>query len=102
MNQPPRPGTTAATSPQPFAGRWAMVPLGVCLIVGLLWSYWPTLCSVEKRWSQDPQYSHGYLVPAFALLVLWCRRKGMPAATQASWWGEAGLTAAAALRLIGG
>jgi exosortase len=88
MNHSPRTRTTA--------GLFA-----VCLIGGLLWSYWPALCSVEKRWSSDPQYSHGYLVPAFALLVLWFRRKGMPAVTP-SWWGAAGLTAAAVLRLTGG
>ena len=26
------------------------------------------------RWSDDPQYSHGYLVPLFALYLLWVRR----------------------------
>jgi exosortase len=107
MNLLPRPGMTAAplgalTQPRSPTGRPALVLFGVCLIVGLLWSYWPVLCSVEKRWSSDPQYSHGYLVPAFALLVLWSRRKGMPAVTRPSWWGAAGLTAAAALRLSGG
>jgi len=74
--------------------------------LGLLWSYWPALCSVEKRWSHDPQYSHGYLVPAFALLVLWRRQASgvalAPRETRPSWWGAAGLTAAAVLRLTGG
>jgi exosortase len=27
------------------------------------------------RWGQDPSYSHGYLVPAFALYLLWMRRR---------------------------
>jgi hypothetical protein len=75
---------------------------GSVLAAALLWSYWPALGSVEKRWSTDPQYSRGYLVPAFALLVLWFRRKKMPVVMGASWWGAAGLTAAAVLRLTDG
>jgi exosortase len=102
MSQPTRSGATPPTSPQPPAGWPALVLFGVCLMVGLLWSYWPALCSVEKRWASDPQYSHGYLVPAFALLVLWFRRKGMPAVTRPNWWGALGLAAAAVLRLTGG
>jgi exosortase len=27
------------------------------------------------RWTTDPQYSHGYLVPLFSLYLLWSRRK---------------------------
>jgi exosortase len=28
-----------------------------------------------KKWLDDPQYSHGYLVPAFALVLIYFRRK---------------------------
>jgi exosortase len=41
---------------------------------GLLWAYAPTLRGLAHRWAVDPQYSHGYLVPAFAALLLWLRR----------------------------
>jgi exosortase len=40
-----------------------------------LWSYWPTLSAMAQRWGHDPQYSHGYLVPVFALALLWQRQK---------------------------
>src|SRR5262249_6664693 len=40
----------------------------------LLWAYWPALLAMEAKWSQDPQYSHGYLVPVFAAGLLWLRR----------------------------
>jgi exosortase len=40
----------------------------------LLWSYWPTLAVMADKWQTDPQYSHGYLVPAFAATLLWLRR----------------------------
>jgi len=43
------------------------------LAAAVLWSYWTTLANVVDRWSWDPQYSHGYLVPVFALYLLWVR-----------------------------
>jgi exosortase len=65
-----------------------------------LWCSWPTLASMVRVWSSDPQYSHGYLVPAFALVLLW-RRRGRLAgvAWQGSWWGVGLVSAGAALRL---
>ena len=41
-------------------------------IVG--WAYWATLAEVVERWSTDPQYSHGFLVPLFSCYLLWMRR----------------------------
>ncbi len=74
----------------------------------LLWAFWPTLGEMAWRWGHDPQYSHGYLVPAFAVYLLWARRERLLAApTQAAQaalptaWGLALLTAGAALRLGG-
>ena len=40
----------------------------------LLWGYWPSLLSLERTWSEDPRYSHGYLVPLFSLYLLWSQR----------------------------
>ncbi len=102
MNPAPLLRTTAATAPPPAHGRRAAALFGACLVLGLLWSYWPTLTAVEGRWSREAQYSHGFLVPAFALLVLWCRRKSRPAVLRPEWWGVAGLAAAAGLRFLGG
>jgi exosortase len=56
---------------------------GLCsLAAGTLWAFWPTLVHISSRWQDDPQYSHGYLVPAFALALLWVRRAEL---RQASW-----------------
>jgi exosortase len=44
------------------------------LVATLVWAYWPTLAELERSWSRDPRYSHGYLVPFFALYLLWLRR----------------------------
>jgi exosortase len=63
------------------------VPATVAVLV-LTWVYWPTLASLVGRWGTDPQYSHGYLVPLFALFLLWFRRTLMPAGPGSpSWWG---------------
>src|SRR5205085_2659363 len=66
------------------------------------WAYWPALTEAAEKWARDPQYSHGYLVPAFAALLLWLRRGKLSAtALRPSWWGLAFLGAAAGLRLAG-
>jgi exosortase len=50
-----------------------------------------------ERWAGDPQYSHGFLVPVFALVVLWSRRERLPRQLGSSpWWGF-GLLALAGL-----
>jgi exosortase len=50
--------------------------LGFAVLAGaLLWSYWPNWQSMAHEWEHDPVYSHGYLVPAFALILLWSRRQ---------------------------
>jgi exosortase len=43
---------------------------------------------MAQRWAQDPQYTHGYVVPLFAALVLWYRRDSFPSRIlRPSWWG---------------
>jgi exosortase len=77
--------------------------LGLLLLfaLGLLWAYAPTLAGMVRRWSTDPQYSHGFLVPVFAGIVLWVRRTQHPRVEfNPSWWGAPWLLVAAALRLI--
>ena len=70
--------------------------------LSVLWSYWTTLGRVVGRWSEDPQYSHGYLVPAFALYLLWMRRDRLMRQTlSVNGLGLVLLGLAAALRLGG-
>jgi exosortase len=71
-------------------------------LAALAWAYLPTLAALARRWSWDPQYTHGYVVPVFALIVLWFRRDTFPAArARVSWWGLPLLAAGAACRLAG-
>src|SRR5262245_30816661 len=70
-------GTSFANSPATSgcfmsirdALRFWTVP--VVLGGALLWAYAATLGEVVARWVDDPQYSHGFLVPVFAIFLLW-------------------------------
>ncbi len=94
-----------ARAEHPEITRPAPVRLAVGLLAGLaagLWAFWTTLGEAAQRWAHDPQYSHGYLVPAFAALLLWLRRGRLDrAAAVPSWWGLPVLLAAVAVRLAG-
>ncbi len=76
--------------------------LAAVVVGGIGWAYWTTLSDMAQRWAHDPQYSHGYLVPLFAAVLLWLRR-GMlaDAALRPTWWGALLLGAGIALRLGG-
>jgi exosortase len=66
------------------------------------WAYWTTLTVMVRKWSIDPQYSHGYLVPLISLYVLWARREHLDSKRLGpSWWGVPVLLAGLGLRLFG-
>jgi exosortase len=74
--------------------------------VALLWSYWPVLVAIEERWASDPKYSHGYLIPLFALWLLVKRLRQarfQPLLKDAAgtWWSLAFLFPAMGLHLAG-
>jgi len=72
------------------------------LSVVLLWSYWPILGRMIDQFWRDPQYSHGFLVPLFALFLLWQRRENLQASPPApSLWGLLLLEGGVAMRLAG-
>ncbi len=72
------------------------------LLAGATWAWWDALVVMANRWARDPEYSHGYLVPAFACALLLMRRKWLVwRAEPGSWWGVGLLAIALALRLAG-
>ena len=78
-------------------------PLALILVALAIvgWAYWATLAEVVERWSNDPQYSHGFLVPLFSIYLLWMRRDHLRASDiGARWWGLAIVALAALLRLV--
>ncbi len=62
-----------------------------------------SLGKIAHDWETKPVYSHGYLVPLFALALLWFRRDQLKSAEcSPSWWGIVLIAVAAGLRLAGG
>lgn len=81
------PGTTPATLSTDQTGTpdlrsatsWKPWLLPALLMAALVWAYWPALTEMAHSWSVKSEYSHGYLVPAFAAAWLWVTRKNCPA-----------------------
>lgn len=53
---------------------WRRATILVLLVV---WLYWSILFHLAKQWSIDPNFSHGFFVPAFSLFVLWRNRESL-------------------------
>lgn len=55
-------------------------PWGAVLLVTVvgLWSYWTSLGELIAAWSNQPDYSHGFLVVPLACMFLWLRRDLRP------------------------
>lgn len=56
-----------------------------------------------SRWSNEPQYSHGFLIPFMAIGLGWCRRHRIPAGVaRSSWPGILLLSVGAVLHISAG
>ena len=72
------------------------------LAVLVLVLYWPVLKGLVADWWDDPDYSHGFLVPVFSGIVIWLERnryRMIP--LQPTKFGLAVMLAAIALLLVG-
>lgn len=56
------------------------------LLLATVWAFWPTLADMTHKWSTDDHYSHGYLVPVFAAVLLWLRRDRLVVARLGMSW----------------
>ena len=65
-----------------------VVPIGA-VGAALLWSYAPELRRLWTVWGEDPNYSHGYMVPLVSALIFWRRGWGrtnrLTAPSQLGW-----------------
>jgi exosortase len=81
--------------------RRPTIALLLVTLVTLVWAYWTTLADIVERWTTDPQYSHGFLVPFFSLYLLWRGRDQLADRDlQPRWWGAGIVLLAAGLRLV--
>lgn len=78
---------------------WVWIGILTAIVVA---SYWNSLWALAGEW-QQPEYSHGYLIPVFAAVLLWMRREPFPDDIPASdrWWGVGLLTLGIVLRVLG-
>jgi exosortase D (VPLPA-CTERM-specific) len=74
---------------------------GLVLAVLLAYLFAPGLAGIAARW-QQPEYSHGYLIPVVALFVVWQRRHKVAALMAGGTWAGVALVAAGLALLIGG
>jgi exosortase len=71
---------------------------GLCAV--MLWAYWNTIEGLLGAWT-SAQYSHGFLVPLFAAVLIAMRREPFqPVPNSARWAGIGIIAAALALRMF--
>ena len=60
-----------------LSSQWGKGPLWRSLIlVGLVcWLYAPILARLSHQWWTDPNFSHGFFVPVFAVYIVWQNRE---------------------------
>lgn len=80
------------------AGLWRLL-----VLIGLvLWLYAAVLARLAHQWWTDPNFSHGFFVPIFALYVAWQKRDSLGAVQRApSLWGLAVLVFALCTLILG-
>jgi exosortase len=79
---------------------WWWLVAGLVVLVALLYS--GILELLVRDWWTDPNFSHGFFVPAFSMLVIWQRRQvlaGIP--VEPSWSGLAIIVLALLVYLLG-
>ncbi len=85
----------------PFNAKDLLTPSAIVLSVVLfstsIFAFLPTIEYLSERWSNEPDYSHGFLVVPLALLLVWIKRETFPGISQRVSWGGAFLIAVAAL-----
>jgi exosortase len=71
-------------------------------LIGLAFAYHPTLMTLLQVWSDNPNYSHGFLVPPVTAYLLWQQRSRFADPKEGgSWMGLLLLVPAALLQIVG-
>ena len=74
-----RPAAVVVADAPPTPARLPLPAWQLAALVALLgWAYWPMLEVFFDKWANDPQYSHGFLVPFFSAYLLWLAWKAGP------------------------
>lgn len=87
----------------PIPPTWAQV-LRATLLVGaiVLAAYWATLQDMARQWWEDPDYTHGFLVPIFSAFLIWQGRHRLRQLTpRGTGFGLAVLLAGMGMMIVG-
>lgn len=76
------PGTSATDQSRTY---WLATGIIVSLTCWLLFD--TTIVNLIRSWSDEQDYSHGFLVVPFAVLLLWLRRESFPKESRIPGWG---------------
>jgi hypothetical protein len=89
--------TTTESSPRSGRGGWWLAGLGLSVLIVVF--FHESIGRLAHRWANEPDYSHGFLVPPFAAYLLWHRRDLAKVGDGGLWMGLVLLLGSAALRL---
>ncbi|MEO1526303.1 MAG: exosortase/archaeosortase family protein [Planctomycetota bacterium] len=98
------PALESLTPSKPSSREQKLLPLGpwdqwpttywlaiAAMLVVFLYSYWPTLSWMAELWYIEPDYTHGWFVPALALSICWSRASSFPGIEPKISWAGASL-----------
>jgi exosortase len=92
--------TTPAAVPKLTSLNGRILPVAVGMLV--LWLYWDVLRLLIRDWINDPNFSHGFFVPAFSLFLLWTNRDKLRSVpVNRSWAGVPVVVGALGLLIVG-
>lgn len=77
-------GVPALTHPSGLRKEGPLFCLGLLLLL----TYLPVFADLVKDWWQDPNYSHGFLIPPVCVYLLYRKRSNLIGMEKrSSWWG---------------
>lgn len=89
----------AASEPAGLQRDWWQWLILAALIVLL---YYEILARLVRQWIHDPNFSHGFFVPAFSAFVVWNERKRLAQlGERPSWWGAVSIALALSVLVLG-
>lgn len=63
--------------------RTHAIAIAACT-AGALLLFWPTIVELVSFWENDPDFSHGFLIPIISVAILWANRKAIGEARASS------------------